>query len=322
VTLSPARWLTAAVFLAGCAAPQQPLQLGFHEVPSNVILGAQPTPAGLPTAPVAFGPPVPPPPLSVVAFPPPAFTSPTHPDPLLTVRVPVAPTCAPADPLRTPALEAPAQISAPPTRAAYLFRNDGTFTVSGADARTGRFPSISLRTVGKATGVPSDFSFDVADSLGDVTTTTTYEVVTSSLVPAARAPGIYLAAVKSARGTQSSTFAPSPALLLAGFPFVRGASVTSSGVDPVSATAMRFTATVTGKARVDACGTPLDSWTVALADGTLVSPNENLTFRSTYAFGTQYGGLVLADTTSFQGMEGSDGVSRNNTATITTAPKL
>ena len=317
-----AAWLVAAALLAGCAAPQRPLHLGFHEVPSNVILGAQPTPAGLPSAPVVLGAPLPPPPLSVVALPPPVFAPATRTDPVLTVRVPVTPACAPADPLRAPSLEAPAQISAPPAPATYLFRNVGSYTVSGADARKGRFPAVSLRTVARAAGVPSDFTFDVADSLGDVTTTTTYEVVTSALVPTAVPAGIYLKAVKSARGAQTSTFAPSPSLLLAAFPLVRGASVTSSGVDPVTATAMRFTATVTGKARVDACGTPLDSWTVSLTQGTLVSPTENLTFTATYALGTQYGGLVLADATAFQGTEGSDGVSRDDAATITTAPRL
>lgn len=311
--------------LPACAGPQRPVELGFKEVPSDVILGghATPTPAPAPVAtpgPAGVGVALPPPP-SVVILPPPTFE--VGPEPPPPVAPPAAPVCATADPLQPPAREAPSAISAPPAKASYIFRDVGTFAISGADARKGAFPATSLRTVGNIVRASdTNFTFDVAELLGTVTTTTTYDVVGSSLVPQAQPPGLYLKAVKSVQGSSTSTFQPSPELELAAFPLVRGASVDSSGIDPQSATSMQFTSTVTGKARVDACGAPLDSWVLDLTKGKLISPTQNLDFNATYSVGTQYGGIFLRDRTFFAGMDGSDGVSRVNTATISSTPKL
>ena len=256
----------------------------------------------------------------MIALPPPTFDFGPEPPPSLVAPSPV--TCTTANPLEAPAREAPPAIPAPPAKALYVFRNVGSYAVSGADARKGTFPATSLRTVGNIVrSSDTNFTFDVSELLGDVTTTTTYDVVGTAVVPAALPAGIYLKQVKSVRGQSSSTFAPSPELELAAFPFVRGASLTSSGVDPQSATSMQFTSTVTGKARVDACGTPLDSWVLELKDGKLINPTQNLTFSATYNMGTEYGGLLLRERTAFAGTDGSDGVSRTNTSTITTAPK-
>jgi hypothetical protein len=306
---------------AACGGPQHPVSIGFKEVPSDVVLGAQssPTPSVAGSGPPVVS--VVPPPPAVVALPPPTFAAgPGTPLPLPNASPSV---CATADPLQAPSREAPPTVSAPPAKASYLFGNVGSYEVSGADARKGRFPTTSLRTVGNITrSSDTVFSFDIADLLGDVTTTTTYDVVGSSLLPAGLPPGMYIRQVKSVRGTSTSTFAPSPELELAAFPLVRGATVTSSGVDPQSATSMKFTATVTGKARVDACGTPLDTWVLDLTAGKVLSPTQNLDFTATYDVGTQYGGLILRDRTLFTGTDNGDGVSRNNTANITTAPKV
>lgn len=308
--------------LPACGGPQAPVEIGFKEVPSDVILGGRATPTPGPVASAAPAPVgyVPPPP-SVVALPPPTFEVRPEPPPPSPPPTPAA--CATADPLQPPAREAPTSVSAPPAKASYLFRNVGTYSVSGADTRKGAFPAISLRTVGNIVRFSStSFSFDVSELLGDVTTTTTYDVVGSSLLPAALPTGIYLKQVKSVRGASTSTFAPTPELQLAAFPLMRGASVSSSGVDPRSATSMQFTSTVTGKARVDACGKVLDSWVLDLSAGKLVSPTQNLDFTATYAMGTQFGGLLLRDRTFFAGTDGGAGISRTNTATITTTPKL
>jgi hypothetical protein len=306
---------------AACGGPQHPVSIGFKEVPSDVILGAQssPTPSGAGLGPAVVS--VVPPPPAVVALPPPTFDAgPGTPVPLPTASPAV---CATADPLQAPSREAPPTVSAPPAKSSYLFANVGSYEVSGADARKGRFPTTSLRTVSNITrSSDTVFSFDVADLLGDVTTTTTYDVVGSSLLPAGLPPGLYIRQVKSVRGTSTSTFAPSPELELAAFPLVRGAAVTSSGVDPRSATSMTFTATVTGKARVDACGTPLDTWVLDLTAGKVLGPTQNLDFTATYDVGTQYGGLILRDRTLFTGTDNGEGVSRNDTANITTTPKV
>ncbi|GAC1442892.1 MAG: hypothetical protein NVSMB55_14900 [Mycobacteriales bacterium] len=317
--------LALLLALPACAGPQRPLHLGFKEVPSDVVLGAHATPTPAPgplAAPGGSGVSITasPPPASVVVLPPPTFQ--TGPGPVPPVAAPVAPVCGTADPLQPPGLEAPPAVNAPPAKASYLFRDVGSYAISGADARTGSFPATSLRSVGDVMRTSdTTFSYDVSELLGDVTTTTTYDVIGSSLVPQALPAGLYLKAVRSIRGRSTATFTPSPELELAGFPLVRGASVSSNGVDPQSATSMQFTSTVMGKSRVDACGTPLDSWVLDLTKGKLLSPTQSLSFAATYFVGTQYGGIFLRDRTSFTGTDGSDGVSRNNTAVITTTPK-
>lgn len=321
--------IAAAALTAGCGGPDRPLKVGFKEVPSNVVLGAQssPTPEA-PTGPPSGGVTIVylPPPPSVVALPPPPFQVPQRDRPSTPLLPQPEQTCGVADPLEPPSREAPSTIPAPPADAAYLFRNDGTFEVSGADARRGRFPEVSLRTV-KTTFESDDglvFDFTVAEILGETTTTTGYRVLKeTALIPAAEGsvePGLYITSVETTDTSgQSSVFSPTPHLQVAALPLVRGAAVDARGVDPQTATTMSFTSTVTGKARVDACGTPLDSWTIELT-GEVLSPTEDLDFQSTYALGTQYGGLLLRDTVAFAGQVDGVGVSRSITSTISGPP--
>ena len=313
--------LAAAVLTAGCAAPQQPVSIGFKDVPSDIILGAPATPSAVPgtsALPLGLGLFAVPPPASVVALPPPPFQIAVRPELPRPVVLPPLPSCPPNDPLAAPAREAPAQIAAPPVPASYTYTHDGSYAISGADPRSGRFPASSLRTVGRATVSATGFSFGVTDLLGDVSTTTSYQVVTATGTP--NAPGLYLTQVSSQQGNGSATFAPAPALLLAAFPLVRGATVTSSGVDPLTATSMQFTSTVTGKTRVEACGVPLDSWLLDLSAGKILSPTQNLDFTASYALGTQFGGLLLRDRTVYRGTNGSEGVTRQDLATISVQP--
>ncbi len=320
--------LTAASLASGCGGPDRPLSVGFKEVPSNVVLGAQSSPSPAPpvTAPSPGSQPpslVLPPPPSVVTLPPPVFEVV---DPSRPVAPPVPPpTAAPCpalDPLKAPAVEAPSSIALRPAKGQYVFRNIGSFDVSGADARRGAFPALSLRTVSGPLETANGFLFDVAEALGDVTTTTTYDVVERQPVGSPLAPGLYLARITSKDSAgQSSVFEPAPELPLAVFPLVQGEQVEARGVDPRTQTAMTFVSTVTGKSRVDACGEPLDSFVLDLTEGRLVSPTQDLAFTATYAVGTQFGGLVLRETVAFTGQDGDAGVSRTNTSTISQVPR-
>ena len=311
--------LVVALLLGGCGAPEAPLRMGFKEVASDVVLGDQTTPAppagGAPSGPFA---PLPP---SIVALPPPPFEFVDRPPP----AAPARPACPSADPLEAPSLEAGTTIDAPPADGQYVFRNRGTFEVSGPEARRGTFPETSLRTV-KVTFRSEDarvFDFTVAETLGDITTTTTYRVVRTAAVGTAEAAdaGIYIRQVQSSRpGESPAVFTPIPELRLAALPLVRGAQEEARGVDPTTAATMSFTSTVSGKARVDACGKPLDSFTLDLTDGSLLSPSQNLEFAATYAVGTQFGGLVLRDSVAFTGTDGGAGISRSNTSTISKEP--
>ena len=315
---------SALILVTGCAGPGKPLDLGFKEVPSDVVLGAQtsPTPSVVTTTgpvPVVL---VPPP--SVVSLPPPPYALPPHgraeppPPPL-----PTPPACPADDPLAAPRIEAPPSIAKPPLQAAYLFDNDGSFAVSGADARRGSFPARTLRIFNHIQKLSAGtFSYDVSELIGDTTTTTTYTVVTDASLPG-QSNALFLTRMVYRRtdGT-TATFTPTPQPQLAALPLVRGATVDQRAVDPQTQTAMSFTSTVEGKARVFACGEPLDTWTIHLTKGSLVSPSQNLQFDSTYQLGTQFGGIVVRDVVAFTGTDGSAGVQRSNRATIASAPRV
>ena len=311
----------ALVLVTACSGPERPLDLGFKEVPSDVVLGAQtsPTPAPQASGPVPLVP-LPPPP-SVVTLPPPPFALPptTGAEPPPPSPLPTAPTCPSPDLLAAPRLEAPTSVPKPPVAAAYVFDNVGTFSVSGADARTGTFPPRTLRVVGNVLPGEDRFSFDVAERIGDTTTTTTYEVVTG----AAAENGLFVRRMTYRRTDgQVAEFTPAPFLKLAAFPLVRGATTDSRAVDPTTQTAMSFTSTVQGKARVYACGEPLDTWTLRLTQGRLLSPDQDLEFEATYQLGTQFGGLIVQDAVAFKGTDRDAGVQRSNRATVSTVPRV
>ncbi len=313
--------LGALLLLTACGSPNPELSLGFKEVPSNVLLGAPSSPAAAPTSEPVSAVPLPPPP-SVVSLPPPPFQLPSPGAPVPPAPpLPSGPACPTPDPLAAPAVEAPTTISAPPAKAAYLFDNAGTFSVSGADARTGTFPARTVRLFDDVQTRSGAFSYTVAERIGEVTTTTTYDVVSRVSLPG-QETGVFITKTTYARadGT-TSTFTPVPALKLAALPLLRGASLDSRGVDAQTQTAMSFTSTVEGKARVFACGTPLDTWTIHLTAGRLVSPTQDLEFDATYQLGTQFGGIVVADVVAFQGNDGAAGIERSNRATISAVPR-
>lgn len=314
---------SALMLVTACGTPDKPLELGFKEVPSDVLLGAQTSPTPIaPVGPVSAVP-LPPPP-SVVSLPPPPFQVPvqTGRDPIPPPVLPSAPSCPPDNPLAAPKLEAPTSIGKPPVAGAYLFDNLGTFTVSGANARSGVFPPRSLRVIGNVTGQPGAFNYDVAERIGDTTITTTYGVTAQASLPSEE-PGIFIRRMTYLRADgRTSDFTPTPPLKLATLPLVRGAVTEQRGVDAQTQTVMTFRSTVEGKARVFACGEPLDTWTVQLRDGTLLSPSQDLEFDSTYQLGTQFGGIVLRDAVAFKGRDVDSSVQRSNRATIASVPKV
>ena len=297
--------------------------MGFKEIPSDVVLGDQTdSTAPLPEAgeggmPLFTLPP------SIVALPPPPFDDVARP----VTAPPARPPCPAADPLEAPSLEAPSSIDAAPADGVYFFRNKGSYEVSGANPRRGSFPATSFRAV-KTTFQSEDrrvFDFTVAETLLDTTTTTTYRVVRAAEIGAAAEgtadAGLYIRGIETRNfGGETATFTPTPDLRLAALPLVRGARVEARGVDPTTATTMTFTSTVSGKSRVDACGEPLDSFTLDLTDGRLLGPAQDLQFAATYAVGTQFGGLVLRDTVAFTGTDRDAGVSRTNTSSISQVP--
>lgn len=311
--------LLLSLLLAACGAPERTLDLGFKEVPSDVVLGAQSSPA--PTAgPVAVPPPPPP---SVVTLPPPPYEIPstvTEPSPPPPLPSPTA--CPAPDPLQAPSLEAPSTVTKPPVQAAYVFDNRGTYAVGGPDARKGAFPTRTVRFFNGITQLsPGTFEYDVSERIGETTTTSRYRVATDGIAPVQES-GLFLVRMTYRRADGvSATFNPTPPLRITSLPLVRGATSDQSAVDPQTQTAMSFTSVVEGKARVYACGQPLDTWTVHLTKGRLLSPDQDLEFDSTYQLATQFGAIVVQDVVAFRGTDAGVGVQRANRATIATTPR-
>lgn len=289
-----------ACLTAACAGPKSPLNVGIKEVPGDVALGG-------------------PPPLEVRVVPIPPVSLPIRPR---TISEFVAPKvaqaqaspqpCPTADPRLAPVDEAFNTATLPPRAGAYLFRTEGSFDLSGPNAARGNFPELSPHLVKNVYQVtkpgdlqPSWFRFDVEASMSPIATTTT----TFNLVPerpnASAAAGLYIARVRTVFGDGSEEdFRPNfPGLLLLPFPALAGQEWTAQGADPRSGMAMVFHGRVEPKARVDACGVPLDSIPVHLdgdfgplgEKGVGISPLHSVQFVSDYSIGTQFGGLILQE---------------------------
>lgn len=299
-----------AVTLAACAGPRSPLEVGMKEYPTEVLLGAQRT-AVLP--PPSLGP--------VVGFP--GFVQPPPPRDSLPERP--APDCPDADPLDSPRLPATNRASRPPVVASYTFRNQGAFTIEGPNARQGRYPATTTRSIQNVQQSINEFTFEVAETLGDTTTTTIYRVVPETVVPPAIAnppdSGIFIIRVVSERpGEDPEFFAPTPGILILPFPAEPGLQWDARGIDPLTQTVMQFHGNVTGTTRVDACGVFLQAWNVVLTQGFISGPTKELTFKATYAIGTQFGGFSLYDNVEMSGVDGDDTLRSANLAVISSEP--
>jgi hypothetical protein len=309
--LRSAAALMALSLLAGCAGPARRLDLGIKEVPSDIVLGSPesgaPAPAPVPPAvPVLVGPGLPP-----SFFPPTRSSGPT------TIQPPSA--CPQTDPLAAPKLQATTRITEAPPQGALPYRVDGKYTVSGSDSRSGRFPADSTRTVSAVQATASGFTYQVAAQLAGTTTTTGYQVIKDSEVPGEAGLYVTFIATEAPSGA-TARFQPALPMKLVELPMIANNSVTAAGTDPISATTVSWSTTVRQKTRVAACGTNLDAITVVLDSGRVDSPQTNVDFSATYAIGTQFGGLSLADTVKIAGREGLDTVSRDITSTVSADP--
>ena len=270
--------MAVLVAAASCAGPRRPFEVGVKNYATNVILGS----ANKALAEQPAPPPV------ALALPSPAGNplaggpAPTFPKP---APEPVKSRCPTADPT-APAVAAPGhEISHPPAPATYPFRAKGGYEVGGANPVLGVYPSQESRTVGHiVTTAAGGFAFDVAVTLGDTVTTTTYEVVpegpaSGNAVANPPTSGLFITKVvtKDVDGTHS--FAPTvdaatgqaiTGLLLLELPANAGETWNTSGLDATTGEVMAFTGTVVGEQRVDACGIVLGALRVH-ADGSITS---------------------------------------------------
>lgn len=295
-----------------CSGPTHSLDVGIKEVPSDIVLGSPesgaPAPAPVPPAvPVVVGP----------GLPPGLFAPPGAPARSSTTLPPKP--CPDTDPLMAPKRQATTTISDPPPEGTLPFRVQGGFSVSGPDAREGRFPADSTRTVAQLHATGTGFTYEVAAALAGTTTTTGYQVINRSSVPGELGLYVTFIGTQSATGAKSS-FHPALPMKLVDLPMIANNSVTAAGTDPISATTVSWSTTVKQKQRVAACGTMLDSITVVLDSGRVDGPDTDADFSATYSIATQFGGLSLADTVKIAGREGFDTIARDISSTVSADP--
>lgn len=285
--------LLAAICALCACGPTLPIKAGLAPAGANVFFGQPYAPSPLP---VPAG-----------ANPLPEFPAPL--EPALASLPPSGsrPACPAASPLAGPLQSAPVVPSGGPAPGDYVYRVSGSQTLNGKRVP---LPAAETRTVKKVAKITDTatgsvhWQFAVAEGLGDMTTTMVYD-----LEPGGPAPGLYLLQITDSAG---DSFTPSAGIQLMPFPAAAGISYPSanwaqgSGVDPIHDEAMSIqSGAVLGEARVDACGTVLDSWQVEIkgtigdAHGTTCptggSCGQQRSFDLTFDDGTLYGGLVLAD---------------------------
>ena len=324
------RLLLFALVLTACAGPRSPLDVGVREVPSDILLGAaedeaEPAPPPAPIPPTAVSvvipvaPPLPAPPAFVPT--PPPLPPPPVPDP-----------CPSADPLSAPRLEAPTDRAIEPAPGVFSYRNDGTFSVGGANANEGTFTDDTTREIRDVTEIDGGFEFVVDARLGGTSTATTYRVVNVGpadepledlgVVDESVGRGLYIVAVESTDDAGGTTvFRPANPLVLLPVPAFAGDTFSASGTDPLTGTTMTYDGTVIGKQRVDACGEFLDAVRVELTDGRFVSPTANLEFAAIHDLATQFGGLSVQDLIEQAGTENAVPKAVTNHAVISDVPR-
>lgn len=112
-------------------------------------------------------------------------------------------------------------------------------------------------------------------------------------------PGLYMEKVERNDGTKFEP--PPPGMLLAKFPMEPGSTFDVAGTDGV--TTMVYRTTVKPRETVFACGTAISAWPVELSRGRLidVKTGQTVEFSARYMVATQYGGLIVADSTHVKG---------------------
>jgi hypothetical protein len=323
--------LLPVLFLAACAGPHTPLSVGMKDYTTGVILGAHKKLLAVPPLP----------PVALVE-PTPGFSAPLA-GPGTPSTLPVAtapPTCPSADPFAVPERSTTNVIAAPPAPATYHFRNTGSFEVTGANAHKGTYPVDETRTVqhvAKGT-TPGSFTFEVAATLGNSVTTTTYTYLPPTSLSSQAdqalgsppAQGLFISKVVTEAEGATDVFAPAgPGLLLLQVPAAPGQNWESSATDPTTGRNITVTGGQQKNTRVDACGRVIDSYTVHLdgyvsqgssaAHATKDRPFET-TFSADYAIATQYGGIAVRDRVKADGVDDAGSYSRVNDASISVVP--
>jgi hypothetical protein len=313
---SAARPLLLCVLLAltACAGPKERLDFGGKSVPINVAFGKPPAakgykpPPGTTLQPAPGG-------VGVVPFVPrsavPSGTA--APVPLPTQS---AVDCPAQDPFKFPRREATNVVENDAPEGEFPFRTTGSYTVNGKKTP---YTQIVFETVKRlepdATGRKR---FSVHSTLLGVAYTITY-VVTPPPDPNVPGEVGLESIVQNSAGSAGASFTPAKPLRLLQLRAEQGVTWTDATSDPLSASSAYVNGTISGKARINACGQPVEAWKTQITQR-LVTPGQDITSTRTLYIATGYGGLLVGDETSYTGSAGGDTVSGQSTTLIDVDP--
>jgi hypothetical protein len=305
--------LTTAIALAGCG-PVSTIEAGVKVGGVDVFFGR---PVASPQ----------PPPVAFNLNPEPTFPAPLEPAPvfrpLKPAPIPSPTLCPDADPLANPAQVAPVLPASAPAEKSYVFRYTASETQGST---TQHLPPFGFRRVTKTTKpdpVNGSYQFTVEQNYDNQVTSMVFDVepigTGGESLPGVRpAAGIYLTQMTDDAG---DVFQPqSPGVLIMPLPVAQGATFQGAGTSPSTAQTMEVdpSSVVNGKARVNACGTVLDSWEVHIV-GKMVDAASNgcpagtttcgqqKDFDLTFDNATQFGGLIISDHLKETGTDPSTG---------------
>ena len=274
----------AAVALVGACGPSIPLRLVMRQSSVDV--------PGERSAPSPAAPPPAVSPVVVAAVP---LPLPTVAQVGRSVPAALPSLCPAADQFAVPALAGDPNIEAVPAPATYLYREKGeASTGAGPLPVKLPYPPIGLRKVTLGTA-DQGYDFAVAEREGATSKTTAFKLVRPTAAVGAQPGGLYLAAMQWDDPLFGNlTFAPVQPMQFLPLPVQQGQTFASGGADPQRQTAMTLRGQVTGKKRVDACGSLIDTWEVTMSE-VIATPQGEFDVTGVLDIATQYGGLSVQD---------------------------
>jgi hypothetical protein len=240
--------------------------------------------------------------------------------------------CPPAPFGASPAKSTSTSVPGPPKAGSYKWQVATSEAVPGSkyNITVKKYVTYYIDNVSKVTRTPnpaggdtSTFTFDVV-SPGQQggTVTTTYQVKENAVQVAgsagnvgqtqhAGAPdrGVSLAKVidRDGAGKVTATFTPNPSVLLFPLDVQAPESFQAAGVDPTTGATFTNNATVTGQVkRVNACGQLVDGWDVTGSQTFSGSGSGSASASVEYAVATQYGGLLIFQSSTPTGSTNSE----------------
>jgi hypothetical protein len=225
--------------------------------------------------------------------------------------------CPSASPFAVPEKPVTPYVLVAPAPGSYRFRQSGEAVVGATRVA---LPAQTVRRVenivhdSPPAGSAGNFSYDMTETVGGITTTTTFRIDNDGT-----SPGVKLARRVVVDNGRTFVFDPTPDVLLMTVPTSgEAAAAHSVGVDPLTATTMSLDHRTVERVLVDACGTPLQAWRVEITNGQTMSAatGQDVAIKGVFDIAPQYGALILSESITLSGTDGSQAVSQTNQTII------